>query len=156
MASYILLNLLEHQCQAFSHLNRFSLEKVQYVIRQTAKLRRSSPALNIQCFRYFIFVCINNSNSVCECLESDIAQSVGAQPSELEGHQFDPRQSIDVCFEFPLFHVVVALNTRKNGALTEEGGVRSAHRGPQVLQSSCTITCHPHKIRTFTLPLSDV
>ena len=113
MASYILLNLLEHQCQAFSHLNHFSLERVQYVIRQTAKLRRSSPALNIHCFGSFISLCVNNSKSLWECLEADVAQSVGAQPSELKGHQFDPRQSIDVCFDFPLFDVAVALNTRK-------------------------------------------
>ena len=52
-------------------------------------------------------------------LESDVAQSVGAQPSELEGRQFDPRHLIDICFDFPLFRVAVAL--------TEEGGVRGAH-----------------------------
>ena len=46
-------------------------------------------------------------------LEADVAQSVGVRPSELEGRQFDPRHSIDVCFDFPLFHVAVALNTRK-------------------------------------------
>ena len=46
-------------------------------------------------------------------LEADVAQSVGAQPSELEGRQFDPGHSIDVCFDFPLFRVAVALNTRK-------------------------------------------
>ena len=46
-------------------------------------------------------------------LEADIAQSVGAQPSKLEGHQFDPRHSINICFDFPLFHVAVASNTRK-------------------------------------------
>ena len=34
-------------------------------------------------------------------------------PSELEGRQFDSRHSIDVCFDFPLFRVAVALNTRK-------------------------------------------
>ena len=45
--------------------------------------------------------------------EADVAQSVGAQPSELEGCQFDPRHSIDICFDFPMFHVAVALNTRK-------------------------------------------
>lgn len=45
--------------------------------------------------------------------EADVAQSVGARPSELEGRQFDPRHSIDVCFDFPLFRVAVALNTRK-------------------------------------------
>ena len=46
-------------------------------------------------------------------LEGDAAQSVGAQPSELEGRQFDHRHSIDVCFDFPLFRVAVALNIRK-------------------------------------------
>ena len=46
-------------------------------------------------------------------LEADVAQSVGAQPSELEGRQFDPRHSIDVCFDFSLFHVTVALNARE-------------------------------------------
>ena len=45
--------------------------------------------------------------------EADVALSVGARPVELEAHQFDPRHSIDVCFDFPLFHVAVALNTRK-------------------------------------------
>ena len=45
-------------------------------------------------------------------LEVDVAQSVGVRPTELEGRQFDPRHSIDVCFDFPLFHVAVALNTR--------------------------------------------
>ena len=45
--------------------------------------------------------------------EADVAQSVGARPSELEGHQFDSHHSIKVCFDFPLFHVAVALNTRK-------------------------------------------
>ena len=44
-------------------------------------------------------------------VEADVAQSVGVRPSELEGRQFDPRHSIDVCFEFPLFRVAVALNT---------------------------------------------
>ena len=43
----------------------------------------------------------------------DIAQSVSARPSELEGCPFDPRHSIDVCFDFPLFCVAVALNARK-------------------------------------------
>ena len=38
---------------------------------------------------------------------------------------------------------------RWNGALTEEGGVRGAHRGPQVYHSSCTVTCFSRKIRTF-------
>ena len=28
--------------------------------------------------------------------------------------------------------------------------LRGAHRVPQVYQSGCTVTCHPHKIRTFT------
>ena len=46
-------------------------------------------------------------------LEADVAQSVGAQPSELEVGQFDPHHSIDICFDFPLFHVAVALNTHK-------------------------------------------
>ena len=46
-------------------------------------------------------------------LEADVAQLVGVRPSELEGRQFDPHHSIDVCFDFPLFHVAVALNTRK-------------------------------------------
>ena len=45
--------------------------------------------------------------------EAGIAQSVSARPSELEDHQFDRRHSIDVCFDFPLFRVAVALNTRK-------------------------------------------
>ena len=43
----------------------------------------------------------------------DVAQAVGVRPSELEGRQFDPRHSIDVCFDFPLFHIAVALNTCK-------------------------------------------
>ena len=44
-------------------------------------------------------------------VEADVAQSVGAGPSELEGRQFDPRHSINVCFDFPLFRVAVVLNT---------------------------------------------
>lgn len=58
-------------------------------------------------------------------LEADVAQTVSAWLYELEGYQFDPCRSIDVCFDFPLFCVGVALN-----------GVRSAHRGSQVYQSS--------------------
>ena len=48
-------------------------------------------------------------------LEAEVAYSVSARPSnsELEGSQFDPRPLIDVCFDFPLFRVAVALNTRK-------------------------------------------
>ena len=46
-------------------------------------------------------------------LEAVVVQSVGARPSELEGRQFDPHHSVDVCFDFPLFRVAVALNTRK-------------------------------------------
>ena len=38
-----------------------------------------------------------------------VAQSVNARPSELEGRHFDPRHFIDVCFDFPLFRVAVAL-----------------------------------------------
>ena len=45
--------------------------------------------------------------------EADVAQSVDVRPSEMEGRQFDPRHSIDVCFDFLLFFVAVALNTRK-------------------------------------------
>ena len=45
--------------------------------------------------------------------EADVAQSVGARPSEVEARHFNPRHSIDVRFDFPLFHVAVALNTRK-------------------------------------------
>ena len=41
------------------------------------------------------------------------SESVSARPSELEGRHFDPRHSIDVCFDFPLFRLAVALNTRK-------------------------------------------
>lgn len=48
-----------------------------------------------------------------EKFRAGVAQSVSARPSELEGRQFDPRHSIDVCFDFPLLRVAVALNTRK-------------------------------------------
>ena len=34
--------------------------------------------------------------------------------------------------------------------LSEEGGERGVHRGPQVYQSSWTVTCYPRKTRTFT------
>ena len=44
---------------------------------------------------------------------ADVAQSVSARPSELKGRQFDLRHLIDICFDFPLFRVAVALNTRK-------------------------------------------
>ena len=46
-------------------------------------------------------------------LEADIAQSVSALPSELDCRQSDSRHSIDVCFDFPLFRVAVAVNNRK-------------------------------------------
>ena len=46
-------------------------------------------------------------------LEADIAQSVSALPSELDCRQSDPCHSIDVCFDFPLFRVAVAVNNRK-------------------------------------------
>ena len=32
----------------------------------------------------------------------------------------------NVCFDFPLIRVAIALNTRKNGALTVAGGVKGA------------------------------
>ena len=57
-----------------------------------------------------------------------VAQSVTARHSELEGHQFDPRQSIDVCFDFPLFRVALALNTRKTEHWRTKGGKRCAPR----------------------------
>ena len=59
--------------------------------------------------------------------EADVAHSISARPSELEGRQFDPRQSIDVCFDFPLFRVAVALN--KALTLTEEGGLEVRTKG---------------------------
>ena len=40
--------------------------------------------------------------------EVGVAQSVSGRPSELEGRQFDPPHSIDLCFDFPLFRIVVA------------------------------------------------
>ena len=43
---------------------------------------------------------------------ADVAQSVSGRPPELKGRQFDPRHSIDICFDFPLFRVAVALNIR--------------------------------------------
>ena len=55
-------------------------------------------------------------------LAADVAQSVGARPSELEGRQFDPRHSIDVYFDFPLFRVAVALNTRATEHCPRNGG----------------------------------
>ena len=48
-----------------------------------------------------------------QILEADVAQLVGARPSEREGGPFDLRHSIDVRFDFPLFHIAVPLNTRK-------------------------------------------
>ena len=44
---------------------------------------------------------------------ADAAQSFSARPSELKGRRFDPRHSIDVYFNFPLFRVAVTLNIRK-------------------------------------------
>ena len=52
--------------------------------------------------------------------EGEVAYSVRAGLSELEGRQFDLRHSIDVCFDFSLFRVPVALNTRETE--TEKGG----------------------------------
>lgn len=46
-------------------------------------------------------------------LEVDVAHTVSAWLYELEGCQFGPRHSIDVCFDFPLFCVAVALNNRE-------------------------------------------
>lgn len=43
----------------------------------------------------------------------NIIIKVNARPSEPEGRHFDPRHSIDVSFDFPLFRLAVALNTRK-------------------------------------------
>ena len=51
--------------------------------------------------------------STSEQIVADVAQWVSAPPFELEGRQFDPCRSVDVCFDFPLFCVAVALNTRK-------------------------------------------
>ena len=66
----------------------------------------------------FSYLTMKNGSSACFepaffILKTDVAQWVGARSSELEGRKFDPRHSIDVCFEFPLFRVAVALNTRK-------------------------------------------
>ena len=55
-------------------------------------------------------------------VEADVAHSVSVWPSELEGRQFDPRHSIDVCFDFPLFRVAAALNTRKTEHGRRKGG----------------------------------
>ena len=63
--------------------------------------------------------------------EAEVAQLVSARLSELEDRQFDPRHSIDVCFDFSLFRVAVALNTRETEHWQRKGA-RGAHRGPQV------------------------
>ena len=52
--------------------------------------------------------------------EGEVAHSLRAGLSELEGRQFDPRHSIGVCFDFSLFRVAVGLNTRETE--TEKGG----------------------------------
>ena len=66
-----------------------------------------------------------------------MAQSVGARLAELEGRQFDPRHSIDVCFDIPLFRVVEALNTR---SIDRGRGVRGAHKFISVVvMSSATL-----------------
>ena len=46
------------------------------------------------------------SKDSMDSMEADVAQSVGARPSELEGRQFGPRHSIDsvpcsCSFEYP-------------------------------------------------------
>lgn len=58
--------------------------------------------------RSFFYLCLSSSEKGLENSES-----VSARPSELEGRHFDPRHSIDVSFDFPLFRLAVALNTRK-------------------------------------------
>ena len=45
--------------------------------------------------------------------KAGIAQSVSAQPSEPEGLPVQSHHLINVCFNFPLFCVAVALNTHK-------------------------------------------
>ena len=55
---------------------------------------------------------------------------MNARPSDLEGRQFYHRHSIDVCFDFPLFRVAVALNTRKTVHWRKKGAK----------------TCYPRKI----------
>ena len=52
-------------------------------------------------------------NGLVGVIETGVAQSVSAQTSELEDRQIDLRHSIDVCFDFPLFRVAVALNSRQ-------------------------------------------
>ena len=58
----------------------------------------------------FPFICLGTQEliamDICKMKrksEADVAQSVGARPSELKGRQFDPHHSIDICFDFPLF-----------------------------------------------------
>ena len=48
--------------------------------------------------------------------EPDTMHRLRSRPTKVgwcAGRQFDPGHSIDVCFDFPLFRVAVALNTRK-------------------------------------------
>ena len=72
-------------------------------------------------------------------LEADVAQSVGARPSELEVCQFDPRHSIDICFDFPLFRVAVALNTRKTEHWRRKGAKRGAPRATSLSVYDCHV-----------------
>ena len=77
--------------------------------------------------------------------EAEVAQLVSARLSELGDRQFDPRHSTDVCFDFSLFRVAVAVNTRETEHWQRKGGKRSAPRA-----TSWTVTCYPLKIRAFT------
>lgn len=77
----------------------------------------------MSCLASFDIKLLADSNS----LEADVAQSV-SRSSKLECRPFDRRHSIDVCFDFPLFRVAVALKTRKTEHCGRKGGKRVAPR----------------------------
>ena len=88
------------------------------IILQVFKISFSASACLVSLLEIGVFMTVT----------ADVAQSVSERPSELEGRRFDPRHSIDVCFDFPLFREAVALNTRKTEHWRRKGGKRCAPR----------------------------
>ena len=80
------------------------------------------------CMGNFPLLCLFRACAHHQSIVADVGHSVSARPSELEGRQFDPRHSVDVCFDFPLFRVAVALSTRKTEHGRSKGGKWCAPR----------------------------
>ena len=86
------------------------------ILRERKKLRTES-----------LIDCMNRNSDFMKFStldEAGIAQEVSVQPSELDGCHFDPSRSIEVCLEFPLFHIAVTLNTCKMAHRQRKGSKR--------------------------------